>query len=295
MVAMLPLTIIIPSYGRQQKLERAIESILAQAAQPEEIIVVDDASPKCLMLPETAASTGRVRLIRQLVNGGSAQARNRGIQEARTEWLSFLDSDDWLLPDTLARRWNFLQEGEGRTMEKGRTIYGCGWEDTLPNGRVLRELIPLAANEPKDFFSGCWFSPGSCVILNRQELLRCVGGANERLRRLEDYEWFARIGLAGFKLKVQDLAGVGVERGNNTNLAEVKAAAAMIHECITDLTRERADGASLRRQTRAYLYYEHAASALREKQLVTFALMMARSLAARPRLQISPLPGCLVR
>lgn len=295
MTATIPLTFVIPSYGRQQKLERAVASILAQGVLPEEIIVVDDASPEPLVLPEAVAATGRVRLIRQPVNGGAAQARNTGMEAARTDWVSFLDSDDWLLPDTLQPRWHFLQEGEDRTAEKGRTVYGCGWQDTLPDGTVLRERIPLPAHGPADFFRGCWFSPGSCIILNRQEVLRLAGGADGSLRRLEDYEWFVRIGLAGFVLKVQDMAGAGIERGSNTSLAAVSAAADAISLRIAGLTRDRQDKAVLRRRANAYLRYERAASAWREKRLAAFALLMAGSLAESPRLKLSPLPGWTLR
>lgn len=294
MVAVLPLTIIIPSYGRQQKLERAIASILSQAAQPVEIIVVDDASPDRLVLPEAVASTGRVRLIRQPVNGGAAQARNTGMEAARTDWVSFLDNDDWLLPDTLQERWQFLQNSEGQTVEKGRTVYGCGWQDTLSDGTVLRKRIPMPAQGQADFFCGCWFSPGSCIIFNRHEVLRLAGGADGSLRRLEDYEWFVRIGLAGFVLKVQGIVAVSIERGSNTSLGAVSAAADSINRRIVYLTRERRDRAVLRRRANAYLRYEKAASAWREKRLTAFALLMASSFVANPRLKLSPLPGWTV-
>lgn len=295
MTALIPLTFIIPSFGRQQKLERAVASILAQGVQPEEIILIDDASPQPLVLTAEMAATGRVRLIRQPVNGGAAQARNSGMEAARTDWVSFLDSDDWLLPDTLQRRWQFLEQEEARAPQKGRTVYGCGWQDTLPDGTVLRERVPLPAGGPQDFLRGCWFSPGSCVILNRLQVLHLAGGADGSLRRLEDYEWFVRIGLAGFTLKVQDLAGAGIERGSNTNLAAVTVAAEIICQRIVELTQGRPDAKLLRRKAKAYLRYELAASAWREKLLAAFALLLAGSLAASPRLKLSPMPGWTVR
>jgi glycosyltransferase involved in cell wall biosynthesis len=296
MTATIPLTFIIPSYGRQKKLERAVGSILSQAVQPEEIVIIDDASPEPLTLPKAAmASAGHVRIIRHAVNGGAAQGRNTGLQAARTDWVSFLDSDDWLLPDTLYRRWQFLQEEESRSAAQGRTVYGCGWQDTLPDGTVLRERIPLPAQGAADFFRGCWFSPGSCIMLNRREVLNRTGGADGSLRRLEDYEWFVRIGLAGFDLKVQDMAGVGIERGSNTSLAAVTAATTLIRLRIQDLTQARPDREGLLRKADAYLLYERAASAWREKRFAAFALLMAASLLASPRLQLSPMPGWRAR
>lgn len=295
MIKTIPLTFIIPCYGRQQKLERAVASILAQAVQPEEIIIVDDASPEPLVLPPEMITMGHLRLIRQPVNGGAAQARNTGMEAARTEWVSFLDSDDWLLPNTLHQRWQFLQQEEDRAPQRGRAIYGCGWQDTLPDGTALRERIPLAARDPADFCRGCWYSPGSCILLNRLEVLRLAGGGDGSLRRLEDYEWFVRIGLSGFELKVQNLVGAGIERGCNTDLAAVSAAADFIGRRIADLTQDRPDARPLRRRANAYLRYEMAASAWREKRLATFILLMTASLFASPRLKLSPLPGWTVR
>lgn len=295
MTATIPLTFVIPCYGRQHKLERAVDSILAQVMQPEEIIIVDDASPEPLTLPEVVAATGRVRIIRQPTNGGAALGRNTGMRAAKTEWVGFLDSDDWLLPDTLQLRWQFLQEEESRSATKGHTVYGCGWQDTLPDGTVLCERIPLPAREAADFFRGCWFSPGSCIIINRREVLSRAGEADGSLRRLEDYEWFVRIGLAGFDLKVQDLIGAGIERGSNTSLAAVTVAAEFIRQRIRDLMQARPDGARLRRQADAYLLYERAASAWREKRLAAFVLLMAGSLLVSPRLRFSSLPGWQVR
>lgn len=295
MTQTIPLTFIIPVYGRQEKLHRAIRSILSQPLQPEEVIIVDDASPEPLILPPELAATGRARLIRQSVNGGAAQARNTGMRAAQSNWISFLDSDDWLLPNTLPQRWQYLQHEESRARQKGRTVYGCGWQDTLPDGTIVRERIPLPARDPADFVRGCWFSPGSCVILDRLTVVHHAGEVDGTLRRLEDYEWFLRIALAGFELKVQELIGVGIERGSNTSLAAVDTAADVIEQRIADLTKNRPDVLSLRRKAKSYLLYEKAASAWREKNLAAFALLMAGSLVINPRFKISPLPGWTVR
>jgi glycosyltransferase involved in cell wall biosynthesis len=286
-MATIPLTFIIPAYGRQQKLTRAIGSILSQVVQSVAIIVVDDASPEPLTLPDDFAATGRVRIIRQAENGGPAKARNTGMQAARTDWVSFLDSDDWLLPGTLDLRWRFLEAEESRAAVKGRTVYGCGWQDVMQDGSILRERIPLPAERASDFFQGCWFSPGSCIILNRSDVLREAGGVWESLRRLEDYEWFVRIGLAGFHLKVQDIAGTSIERGSNTSLAAVTEAAQSIRQRLQALTPD----SRLRRRADSYLFYERAASAWREGRPAAFLYLIARSLLARPRFRLSPLPG----
>ncbi|KAF0124088.1 MAG: glycosyl transferase [Xanthobacteraceae bacterium] len=290
MAGIIPLTFIIPCFGRQQKLERAISSIFAQVLWPEEIVIVDDASPEPLTLPPAAAETGRVRLVRLDANGGAAAARDKGLQVSRTEWVSFLDSDDFLLPNTVHQRWQCVQAEEERSSKKGYTIYGCCWKELAHDGSVLRMRYPSPASDSPDFFQGCWFSPGSCVILNRSEVLRTVGGLDRRLRRLEDYEWFIRLGLAGFELKIQQVEGVCIERGYNTTFATITEATALVRLRIWQLTRNRSDRLRLRCRAEAYLRYEQAASAWRERRIFTFIILLTISMLVRPRLNISPLP-----
>jgi glycosyltransferase involved in cell wall biosynthesis len=88
---------IIPVFNRRDHLPRAINSALAQTVPVDEIVVVDDGSTDGSA--EVAARYGnRVRVVRQ-ANSGVAGARHRGIQEARGEWIAFLDSDDEWLPN----------------------------------------------------------------------------------------------------------------------------------------------------------------------------------------------------
>lgn len=84
---------IIPAFNRRDYLPRAIESVLAQTVPMDEILVIDDGSTDGSAQLVDSRYGDRVRLIRQ-ANSGVAGARRRGIQEARGEWIAFLDSDD---------------------------------------------------------------------------------------------------------------------------------------------------------------------------------------------------------
>lgn len=97
---MLPsISVVIPAYNAAATLGTAIDSILAQSFQPLEIIVVDDGSSD--RTGEVAQAYGEsVTYVRQ-DNAGPSRARNRGVGEARGEWIAFLDADDWYLPDRL--------------------------------------------------------------------------------------------------------------------------------------------------------------------------------------------------
>ena len=94
------ITVIIPLYNKEQEVERTLRSVIEQSLAPHEIIVIDDGSTdrSAAIVEEIIKQhpdTG-IRLIRQ-PNRGVSAARNRGIQEAQTEYVALLDADDcWL-------------------------------------------------------------------------------------------------------------------------------------------------------------------------------------------------------
>jgi len=95
-------SVVIPCYNREKYIEAAIDSVLAQAYRPLEIIVVDDGSSDSSI--EIIGRFGSpVTLIRQ-ENAGAAAARNTGVQNSHGEFLSFLDSDDLWTDDKLAKQ-----------------------------------------------------------------------------------------------------------------------------------------------------------------------------------------------
>lgn len=101
------ISVIVPTYNCAQYLPEALDSILAQQYPNLEIIVVDDGSSDGSA--EIAESYGSpVRVIRQQ-NKGPAAARNRAAQEAKGEYLAFLDGDDIWLPGKLKAQVDYIQ------------------------------------------------------------------------------------------------------------------------------------------------------------------------------------------
>src|SRR4051812_11632140 len=96
--------VVIPAYNREGVLGRALESVLAQTRQPDEIIVVDDGSSDGTSA--VARSYGSfVRVIGQLHSGVSV-ARNTGVDSSSADFIAFLDSDDYWARDHLERMAN---------------------------------------------------------------------------------------------------------------------------------------------------------------------------------------------
>lgn len=97
----LSLSVIIPVYKVENTLDRCVKSVLEQDVKGMEVILVDDGSPDgCPAICDRwAQRDGRVRVVHK-ANGGLSDARNAGIAVARDEYIAFVDSDDWLMPDT---------------------------------------------------------------------------------------------------------------------------------------------------------------------------------------------------
>lgn len=97
------LSIIIPVYGVETTLDCCVESIRNQDFSDFEMILIDDGSPdRCPQLcDEWNARDSRIRVVHQ-PNGGLSTARNRGIDMARGELITFIDSDDHIAPGTFS-------------------------------------------------------------------------------------------------------------------------------------------------------------------------------------------------
>ena len=95
------LSVIIPVYCVEATLDRCVESVLRQHVDDMEVILVDDGSPDHCpeMCDRWAAKDQRIRVIHK-ANGGLSDARNAGIDIACGDYITFVDSDDWIADDT---------------------------------------------------------------------------------------------------------------------------------------------------------------------------------------------------
>ena len=119
-------SIIVPVYKAEKYLHRCIDSILSQTFTDWECILVDDGSPdrSGAICDEYAQKDARIRVIHK-ENGGVSSARNYGIQKVNSEWITFVDSDDYIQSD-------FLQAFVDCNPKKG-CLYSCGIKYTYPH------------------------------------------------------------------------------------------------------------------------------------------------------------------
>jgi glycosyltransferase involved in cell wall biosynthesis len=88
---------VIPAFNRRRYIARAIDSVMHQTVPVDEVLVIDDGSTDGTAETVRSRYGDAVKVIRQ-PNSGAARARCRGIEEARGEWIAFLDSDDEWTP-----------------------------------------------------------------------------------------------------------------------------------------------------------------------------------------------------
>ncbi len=112
---MLPFfSIIIPTYNRAHLIGIAIESVLAQTFENWELIIVDDGSTDNTQEVVNSYNDDRIRYIYQ-ENAERSAARNNGINNAKGEYICFLDSDDYYRSQRLEKLYEFIQEKEKPT------------------------------------------------------------------------------------------------------------------------------------------------------------------------------------
>jgi glycosyltransferase involved in cell wall biosynthesis len=117
---MLPsISILIPCYNGLPFVLEAVESVLAQATDGVECVVVDDGSSDGSADVLVGRFGNSIRLVRQ-ANGGASAARNRALAESRGELVVWFDADDLLAPDTLTERRRVFTMDAGLEMLVGQ-------------------------------------------------------------------------------------------------------------------------------------------------------------------------------
>ncbi len=185
-------SVVIPAYNSAKFIATAIESALNQSISSKEIIVIDDGSTDNTA-KIVGSFGGAVKIISQK-NMGVSAARNRGISESRSEFIAFLDSDDYFLfPDKLEVQIRIAQQ-------KSCEIIMSGWMVVDENGNPIVERQPWNKVPVLDLFNWLRFQGvlPSAMLFKRSALCE-VGGFNVEMSHAEDIDLILRMALEGFR------------------------------------------------------------------------------------------------
>jgi glycosyltransferase involved in cell wall biosynthesis len=192
-------SVVIPTRGRPELLQRAIRSALRQSHRNIEVIVVLDGPDPGTVAAVAAIDDPRLSLVEMAAPVGGAEARNVGARAGKGKFIALLDDDDEWLPEKLARQLKLADATDAPAfVVVTRYVYRVeGQQDEVWPGHMPRENEPLSEFLfssrggfqtstylcPRDLFLAVPFTPG--------------------LKKHQDWDWFLRLAARpGFKLLI---------------------------------------------------------------------------------------------
>lgn len=190
------ISVVIPLYNKSQWIIETIQSALNQQFRDFEIIVVDDGSTDDGPLKVKSINDCRVRLVCR-PNAGVSAARNRGIEEARGEYIAFLDADDEWRPEYLATQY-FLTRKYPEC-----NVFACNYEFRNAEGVVKPTVIRKLPFEGEDGILSNYFEVASyshpplwtSAVMVRKTAIQAVGGFPVGIKSGEDLLTWAKLAV----------------------------------------------------------------------------------------------------
>lgn len=187
----LSVSVIVPMYNASEFVAQALESLIAQSAPNWEAIVIDDGSTdqSLAVARGFAERDSRIRVLNQSHQGVSV-ARNKGIRQAKFDWLLFMDADDWILPDFLEKMTALVQADP--TLDAAY----CRYARRYPDGsQTAGRYVAASPNLFAAFTRFCAFAIHTCIV--RRSVVDRVGGFDPSLITCQDWDFWQRVARAG--------------------------------------------------------------------------------------------------
>jgi len=178
-------SVIIPTHNRQNLFKIALDSVLGQTFPDYEVIVVDDGSTDNTKQIVNSLNCKQLHYFYQK-NKGPAAARNKGLKQAKGEFVCFLDSDDRWVKEKLEASYNYIKKNpkykifhtEEIWYRNGRLLSPKKYHKK-PNGFVFKNAVKL-----------CCLSPSTVAV--KRCLFEEIGYFDRNLPACEDYDFWLR-------------------------------------------------------------------------------------------------------
>ena len=187
-------SVIIPGFNAERWLREAIDSVLTQTYPEIEIIVIDDGSTDSSL--EILKSYGERIIWRTGANKGGNYARNFGFTLAQGKYIQYLDADDYLLPDKIAKQVKLLET------DPAEVVYS-DWQHLVHQRDGASFLDEVRICGPKaDFLESLLandrWSNIAPILLSRNSVIQS-GGWDESLPAAQDRDFLISVAIAGAK------------------------------------------------------------------------------------------------
>jgi len=213
-------SIIMPAYNAENFISKSIQSILSQSYQHWELIVINDGSKDNTSSVVKNFDNKRIILLEQ-ENGGVSKARNRGIQNAKGDYIAFLDSDDLWLENKLEIQVKYMLDNPNVVLSYMDYSSFIGDDVVVKN----KQLYPFVINNLNERLLVFNFI-ATLTVMVKSNILKEIGGFDIQLFGPEDWDLWIKvsqkgeIGYANENLALYREHNAGISKNKKRQLEE---------------------------------------------------------------------------
>lgn len=161
------LSIIVPVYNVQEYVKKCLDSLISQESDEYEIIIVNDGSTdNSLKICETYKDNKKVRIYTK-ENGGLSSARNYGLEKAKGEFVSFVDSDDWVAENYVSKIIETINSNSCDLITYDFIVINDGWK----TGQIRKMYTKIKKYDKKKLIQECFSPSFSCARVYKKNLI----------------------------------------------------------------------------------------------------------------------------
>ncbi|MFH7004525.1 glycosyltransferase family 2 protein [Flavobacterium bizetiae] len=224
-------TVILPCYNAALYVEEAVRSIMYQTYSNLEILLIDDCSTDgtSAILLSLEKEDKRIRIIRNEQNLRLVKTLNKGIDEAKGEFIARMDADDISLPERIEKQVEFM------LLHPEVDLCGTNYSIIDGRGNKIQDSVTIPLTSKEIAVALLFTCPiGHPTVLFKKEKIQSIGKYDEQMINIEDYELWLRVSSSGLIVNLPEsllkyrwhgenisIVGRDVKRGS-VNLAITK-------------------------------------------------------------------------
>lgn len=226
------ISVIIPCYNASSTLRMTVDSVLAQSYPEKEVIIIDDGSTD--QSANIIKSYGAAVVAKCQPNQGASAARNHGTRLARGDYIQYLDADDMLAPDTLAKRIAALETTRADIAYTDWEQFTISGDGSICKGDVVAMPVERLEDDPEAACASSTFWAPPAAILYSQWVVEGIGEWNPRLPVIQDARFI--FDAARLRARFTRVEGVGaLYRVSDASLSR-QSPERFIRDCFVNAT-----------------------------------------------------------